>query len=42
MTDYTGFDPEVSSLSIGNVNRGVDVGSYPLARSFTFGVSLNY
>jgi TonB-linked SusC/RagA family outer membrane protein len=42
MTDYSGFDPEVSSLSIGNVNRGVDVGSYPLARSVVFGVNLNY
>jgi hypothetical protein len=28
---YSGFNPDVSSLGVGNLNRGVDVGSYPLA-----------
>jgi hypothetical protein len=41
-THYSGFNPDVSSLGIGNVNRGIDVGQYPLARSFTFGVNLTY
>ena len=41
-THYSGFSPDVSSLGIGNVNRGVDVGQYPLARSFTFGINLSY
>jgi TonB-dependent starch-binding outer membrane protein SusC len=41
-THYTGFNPDVSSLGIGNVNRGIDVGQYPLSRSFTFGINLTY
>jgi TonB-dependent starch-binding outer membrane protein SusC len=41
-THYSGFNPDVSSLGIGNVNRGVDVGQYPLARTFTFGLNLTY
>jgi TonB-dependent starch-binding outer membrane protein SusC len=39
---YSGFDPEVSSLGVGNVNRGVDVGAYPLARTLTLGVNIGY
>jgi hypothetical protein len=42
LTDYTGFNPEVSSQGVGNVNRGIDVGAYPLARSVTFGVNFSY
>ncbi len=42
LTDYTGFDPDVSGQSVGNLNRGIDIGAYPLARSVTAGVSLNY
>ena len=41
-TDYSGFNPDVSSISVGNVNRGVAVGAYPLAKSVTFGVNLSY
>ena len=41
-SDYSGFNPDVSSLGIGNVNRGIDVGAYPLAKSFTFGVNVSY
>ena len=41
-THYSGFNPDVSSLGIGNVNRGVDVGAYPLARSVTLGINLSY
>ena len=41
-TRYTGFNPDVSSLGIGNVNRGIDIGAYPLAKSVTFGVSMSY
>jgi hypothetical protein len=32
----------VSSLGVGNLNRGVDVGAYPLARTLTFGLNLSY
>lgn len=41
-TDYSGFNPEVSSMGVGNVNRGVDVGAYPIARTITFGVTIGY
>lgn len=41
-TDYRGFNPDVSSISVGNVNRGIDIGAYPLARTVTFGVNLSY
>ena len=41
-TKYSGFNPDVSSLGIGNVNRGIDVGAYPLAKSVTFGINLTY
>ena len=42
ITDYTGFDPDVSAQSVGNTNRGIDIGAYPLARSVTVGVSFNF
>jgi len=41
-TKYSGFNPDVSSLGIGNTNRGVDIGAYPLARTFIVGVNLSY
>jgi TonB-linked SusC/RagA family outer membrane protein len=34
-TQYTGFDPEVGNL-------GLDAGTYPIARTFTFGINLNF
>ncbi len=37
LTDYTGFDPEIG----GNV-LGIDKGYYPQARSFMFGVNLQF
>ena len=42
LTHYSGFNPDVSSLGIGNVNRGVDVGQYPLAKSVTLGINITY
>jgi TonB-dependent starch-binding outer membrane protein SusC len=41
-TDYRGFDPEVSSFGVGNLNRGIDIGAYPAARSFVFGINFTY
>lgn len=35
ITKYTGYDPEVG-------NNGVDFGNYPQARSFTFGINLDF
>jgi TonB-linked SusC/RagA family outer membrane protein len=41
-TEYSGFNPDVSSMGVGNVNRGVDVGAYPLARTLTIGINVGY
>jgi len=41
-TDYTGFDPEVSSFGTGNLNRGIDIGAYPASRSFVLGLNFTY
>ncbi|MCF2604403.1 TonB-dependent receptor [Parabacteroides distasonis] len=41
ITKYTGMDP--AGVSWGSeVTNGVDMGAYPLARTFTFGVRMNF
>lgn len=35
ITDYTGIDPEVG-------NFGIDAGTYPISRSFNFGLNFNF
>lgn len=39
-TRYSGFDPEVSSNTL--FSRGVDMNSYPNARTFTVGLNINF
>jgi TonB-linked SusC/RagA family outer membrane protein len=41
ITGYTGYDPEVSAFSA-TAMRGVDLGSYPQSRFFTFGMTLTF
>jgi hypothetical protein len=41
ITDYTGYDPEVSAFSNTDM-RGVDLGSYPQSRLFSVGMSLTF
>jgi len=41
-SSYSGFNPDVSSMGVSNINRGVDVGAYPLARTFTVGINVGY
>jgi TonB-dependent starch-binding outer membrane protein SusC len=41
-TDYSGFDPDVSAQSVGNTNRGIDIGAYPLSRTLIAGLNINY
>jgi len=41
-THYTGFDPDVSSQSTGNTNRGIDIGAYPLTKSVTGGLTFEF
>ena len=38
LTDYSGYDPEVSAFSSSSM-RGVDLGSYPQARTMIFGLN---
>lgn len=40
-TPYTGFDPEVSTMSDA-LTPGVDFGAYPRSRSFVFGVNVAF
>ncbi|MBS1668084.1 MAG: TonB-dependent receptor [Bacteroidetes bacterium] len=43
LTNYYGFDPEVSSNGGANpTTAGVDYAAYPQARTFTFGVNFNF
>ncbi len=41
LTKYSGFDPEVTS-SDNTVSQGTDYGIYPVARSYNFGILLNF
>jgi len=38
---WGGGNPETSSSS-GDLSRGLDLASYPIPRTFTFGVNLNF
>ncbi|WP_317133602.1 SusC/RagA family TonB-linked outer membrane protein [Antarcticibacterium flavum] len=42
ITDYLGYNPEVSSISINSLTPGEDYGAYPLTTSITLGVNLNF
>ena len=41
LTDYTGYDPEVSAFNSATM-KGVDLGNYPQARTFTFGANVTF
>ncbi|SHE81914.1 TonB-linked outer membrane protein, SusC/RagA family [Mariniphaga anaerophila] len=40
-TNYSGYDPEVSTRESSGVTPGVDFGAYPKSRSIVFGVNLS-
>lgn len=46
ITDYTGYDPELSSRKGGqgtaDVAPGINIGAYPNPRNYTFGVKLGF
>ncbi len=43
MTDYSGADPEVGQRSSTNyLSNGVDIGNYPLAQVYSFGVRVGF
>ena len=41
-TDYPGYDPESSTSGDNVVNAGIDYLTYPLPRTYTFGVQLTF
>ncbi len=41
-TNYTGFDPEVSTRRKTQLTPGVDYSAYPRSRSYVFGLNVNF
>lgn len=42
ITDYSGYDPEISTSGGNDQAAGIDRGGIPLGRSFSFGVKLDF
>jgi TonB-linked SusC/RagA family outer membrane protein len=42
ITDYSGYDPEVSSKGSSNLQPGVDWNPYPVSRVFTMGINVAF
>jgi len=42
ITSYDGMDPEVSWGGSDSWSSGIDIGYYPSAKSYMFGVSLKF
>ena len=42
LTDYSWWDPEVNSHGAGGLNRGIDQYTYPISKSFTFGIRAGF
>ncbi|MEH6681260.1 MAG: TonB-dependent receptor [Sediminicola sp.] len=42
ITDYTGYDPEVSVNGQSTLSQGIDQGVYPTARTFTLGLQMGF
>jgi TonB-linked SusC/RagA family outer membrane protein len=42
ITNYSGFDPEVNAFGLSATELGVDYGTYPQARTLTFGVNAEF
>ena len=42
LTNYSGYDPEVSTMRRTNLTPGVDYSAYPKSRQFTIGINLNF
>ena len=41
-TNYTGYDPEVNQSGQNNILRGIDSDAYPSAKTWLFGVNINF
>ncbi|MCR9228879.1 MAG: TonB-dependent receptor [Flavobacteriaceae bacterium] len=42
ITDYLGYNPEVSSITTNSLTPGEDYGAFPLTKSFTLGLNLKF
>ena len=42
VTKYSGYDPEVSEYATSVVAQGIDFGTYPQTRQFTFGINAGF
>ncbi len=42
LTNYSGYDPEVSTMRRTNLTPGVDYSAYPKSRQFVVGLNLNF
>jgi hypothetical protein len=43
LTNYTGYDPEVSSYNVGSdAAKGIDISNYPTVKTLTFGINLTF
>jgi TonB-linked SusC/RagA family outer membrane protein len=42
VTKYTGFDPEVTEYATSPIAQGIDFGTYPQTRTFTFGLNAGF
>jgi TonB-linked SusC/RagA family outer membrane protein len=42
LTDYTGYDPEVSAYNTNDAQIGVDLSNYPTAKIITFGINVTF
>jgi TonB-linked SusC/RagA family outer membrane protein len=42
LTDYSGYDPEVSAYNRNDAQIGVDLSNYPTAKTFTFGIDVSF
>jgi iron complex outermembrane receptor protein len=40
LTDYTGFDPEVSTVS--GLSEGIDYTNYPKAKTISVGINVGF
>ncbi|AEE49701.1 SusC/RagA family TonB-linked outer membrane protein [Haliscomenobacter hydrossis] len=42
ITKYTGYDPDVSRNEQSTLQQGIDYGSYPIAKSYQFGLNIGF
>ena len=42
LTNYSGYDPEVNTFAFDGLRRGIDMNSFPQARSFILGLNVTF